>query len=96
MLRRHLHRTRRQFLSLNKWKLRIVFWGGALTIMYSLRRIAPFCGKDMTRSLILAGGAAGVAAAFNTPLAGIMFAVEEMSRFTRPWPRPICKRQPTS
>ncbi len=190
MLRRHLHRTRRQFLSLNKWKLRIVFWGGALTIgaiaalfalasieadglfhhfynsrpylalcvppvglgliaflttrlfrgsegsgipqaiatlsmhnntarssvlslrvafgkilltcggllsgasigregptvhvgasiMYSLRRIAPFRGKDMTRSLILAGGAAGIAAAFNTPLAGIMFAVEEMSR----------------
>jgi H+/Cl- antiporter ClcA len=30
--------------------------------------------------LILAGGAAGVAAAFNTPLAGIVFAVEELSR----------------
>ena len=190
MIRRHIHRTSRQFLSLNKWKLRIVFWGGALTIgavaavfalasveaddlfhhfykqhpylsllippfgltviailttrlfkgtegsgipqaiatlsmhnnaarstvlslrvafgkilltcggllsgasigregptvhvgasiMYSLRKIAPFRGKDMTRSLILAGGAAGIAAAFNTPLAGIMFAVEEMSR----------------
>ena len=190
MIRHHLHRTRRQLLSLNKWKLRVVFWGGALTIgavaaifalasvqadglfhhfynkypylsllvpplglaliafltkqlfkgtegsgipqaiaslsmhsnatrssvlslrvafgkilltcggllsgasigregptvhvgasiMYSLRRIAPFRGKDMTRSLILAGGAAGIAAAFNTPLAGIMFAVEEMSR----------------
>jgi len=49
-------------------------------IMYSLRRIAPFRGKDMTRTLILAGGAAGISAAFNTPLAGIMFAVEEMSR----------------
>jgi H+/Cl- antiporter ClcA len=190
MIRRHLHQTRRQFLSLNKWKLRVVFWGGALTIgavaaifalvsvaadglfhrfyksypylallvppfglalialittrlfkgtegsgipqaiaslsmhsnaarskvlslrvafgkvlltcggllsgasigregptvhvgasiMYSLRRIAPFRGKDITRSLILAGGAAGISAAFNTPLAGIMFAIEEMSR----------------
>jgi H+/Cl- antiporter ClcA len=49
-------------------------------IMYSLRRIAPFRGKDMTRALILAGGAAGISAAFNTPLAGIMFVVEEMSR----------------
>ena len=50
------------------------------SIMYSLRRVAPFRGKDMTRSLILAGGAAGISAAFNTPLAGIMFAIEEMSR----------------
>jgi len=32
------------------------------------------------RALILAGGAAGVAAAFNTPLAGIVFAIEELSR----------------
>ena len=32
------------------------------------------------RVLILAGGAAGVSAAFNTPLAGIVFAVEELSR----------------
>jgi len=32
------------------------------------------------RALILAGGAAGVAAAFNTPLAGVVFAVEELAR----------------
>lgn len=32
------------------------------------------------RHLIAAGGAAGIAAAFNTPLAGIMFAVEELNR----------------
>lgn len=32
------------------------------------------------RALILAGGAAGVAAAFNTPIAGVVFAVEELAR----------------
>jgi H+/Cl- antiporter ClcA len=34
----------------------------------------------MERGLIVAGGGAGVAAAFNTPLAGIVFAIEEMAR----------------
>ncbi len=50
------------------------------SIMYSLRHLALFRGRDLTRGLIMAGGAAGISAAFNTPLAGIMFAIEEMNR----------------
>lgn len=33
----------------------------------------------MRSSIIIAGGAAGIAAAFNTPLAGIAFAIEELA-----------------
>lgn len=49
-------------------------------IMFSLRRFVRFRIYDMERVLILAGGSAGVAAAFNTPLAGIVFGIEELSR----------------
>ncbi|HHJ18177.1 MAG TPA: chloride channel protein [Gammaproteobacteria bacterium] len=49
-------------------------------IMFSLGRFARFPHDYMDKGLILAGGAAGIAAAFNTPLAGIIFAVEEMGR----------------
>lgn len=50
------------------------------SIMYSMRRFSNFKFRDQLQGLIVAGGAAGVAAAFNTPLAGIAFAIEELSR----------------
>jgi H+/Cl- antiporter ClcA len=42
--------------------------------------VAHWGGLRHERGLILAGSAAGISAAFNTPLAGIVFAIEEMSR----------------
>ena len=48
--------------------------GGAL--MYAMGRRSI----DYQRGLLLAGAAAGIAAAFNTPLAGIVFGIEELSR----------------
>ncbi|MDE2452798.1 MAG: chloride channel protein [Burkholderiales bacterium] len=49
-------------------------------IMAETRRFYPHQGRHLERSLLLAGAAAGLSGAFNTPLAGVIFAIEELAR----------------
>lgn len=49
-------------------------------IMYSLGKYVHLPASYLERGLIMTGGGAGIAAAFNTPIAGIIFAIEEMAR----------------
>ncbi len=48
-------------------------------LFYSLGRRFGFTDAKAISRFILAGGAAGIAAAFNTPLAGVVFAIEELA-----------------
>ncbi|MGE3805714.1 MAG: chloride channel protein [Gemmataceae bacterium] len=48
--------------------------------MYLSSKLARFPGHLVERGMILAGGAAGIAAAFNAPISGTIFALEEIGR----------------
>lgn len=88
--------VRRQFLSFRIALGKVVLTLGGLLSGASIGREGPsvqigasvmhmLAGRKRgriasSRDLIVAGSGAGIAAAFNTPLGGIMFAIEEMCR----------------
>ncbi len=51
------------------------------SVFYITHKFLPDNWPKVDRErMLIAGGAAGLAAAFNTPLGGIVFAIEELSR----------------
>lgn len=52
----------------------------AAGVLLGAKRWLPRHSAINEQGLLVAGGAAGIAAAFNAPLAGVMFAIEELSR----------------
>ncbi|MEQ1686615.1 MAG: chloride channel protein [Burkholderiaceae bacterium] len=52
---------------------------GAGVMQHAARWLSPRSGID-AHDLMVAGAAAGIAAAFNTPLGGVIFALEQLSR----------------
>lgn len=52
----------------------------AACAMYLVSKVRKLPDHLVQRGLILGGGGAGIAAAFNTPVAGLVFALEEIGR----------------
>lgn len=92
----HRHRARLLGARVTIGKIVLVIFG--LSIGASIGREGPtvqvgaaimfavggMAGIGRQRGLVLAGAAAGIAAAFNTPLAGILFAIEELAKAFEP------------
>lgn len=60
-----------------------VLLGSSIMYAFSKTKLATFKAlhlRNLDRGLVIAGGAAGIAAAFNTPLGGVLFAIEELSK----------------
>ncbi len=51
------------------------------SVMNGLGGLGLKPSRELLRLLVLAGGAAGIASAFNTPIAGAVFAIEEMAHY---------------